>query len=87
MHVARTVWMTLELLEQLTDWSVMRNGIWHRYDSLEPEDALVITLHDSSAIGTISFCVLDVVEAFAVRLPDIDLDIVDWLPGCVLDGT
>lgn len=87
MHVARAVWVTLELLEKLTDGTVVRDGVRYWHDGLEPEDTVVVTLHDSSAIGTVSFCVLDIVEAFAVRLPDIDLDIVDWLASGIFDGT
>ena len=87
MHVAGTVWVTLELLENLTDGTIVRDGIRYWHDGLEPKDTVIVTLHDSSAIGTVSFCILNIVEAFAVCLPDIDLDIVDGLSGGVLDGT
>jgi hypothetical protein len=86
-HVTRAVRVTLELLEKLTDWSIVRDGIWYWYDGLEPEDAVLVTLHDSSAVRTVSFCILDIVEALAVRLPDINLYIVDWLSGSIFDGT
>jgi hypothetical protein len=86
-HVTRTVWVTLELLEKLTNWTIVRNGIWYWYDGLEPEDAVVVTLHNSSSIRAVSFCVLDIIEALAVRLPDIDLYVVAWLSGSVFDGT
>ena len=79
--------MTLELLEKLTDGTIVRDGIRDWHDGLEPKDAVIVTLHDSSAIGTVSFCILNIVEAFAVRLPDIDLDIFDGLSGGVFDGT
>jgi hypothetical protein len=86
-HVTRAVWVTLKLLEKLTDWTIVRDGIWYWYDSLEPEDPIFVTLHDSSTVRTISFCVLDVVKALAVRLPDINLYIVDWLSGSIFDST
>jgi hypothetical protein len=86
-HVTRTVWVTLKLLKELTDWAIVRDGIWYWHDGLEPEDAVVVTLHNSSAIRTVSFCILNIVEALAIRLPDIDLDVVDRLSGSVFDGT
>ena len=79
--------MTLELLEKLTDRTVVRNGIWHWHDGLEPKDAVVVALHDGSAVWTVSFCVLDIVKALAVRLPNVDLDVVDRVSGRVFDGT
>ena len=87
MHVAGTIRVTLELLEELTDRSIVRDGVWHWHNGLEPEDTLIVTLHDSSAIRTIPFCILDIVKALAVCLPDINLDVVDWLSGSVFDGT
>ena len=87
MHVARTVWVTLKLLEKLTDRPIVRDGIRYWHNSLEPENAVVVTLHDSSAIRTVSFCILNIVKALAVCLPDVNLDIVDWFPGSVFDGT
>jgi hypothetical protein len=87
MHVTRAVWVTLELLEKLTDWTIVRDRIWYWYDGLEPEDAVFVTLHNSSAVGAVSFCILDIVEALAVRLPDINLYIVDWLSGSIFDST
>lgn len=85
-HVARSVRVPLKLLQQLTDRSVVRNGIWHWHNRLEPEHAILITVHDRTSIWTTSVCVLDIVEAMGVRLPDIDLYTLDGLAGRILDG-
>ena len=62
----------------------MRNGIRNWHNGIEPEVALLVTRHDSSAVRSGALLVLHVVEAFAVRLPNVNLDALDRLPGCVL---
>lgn len=79
--------MPLQQLQQLAHGPIMRDRIRHRHYCLEPKQPLLITLHDSPLIWPFSSGVLHIVEAFAVRLPDVDLDALDWLAVCVFDGT
>jgi hypothetical protein len=85
-HVAWSVAMSLQQLQQLAYWPIVWYRVRHRHNRLEPKVALFITMHDSSLIGLIATRILYVVEPLAVRLPDIDLDICDWLAVGVLDG-
>lgn len=78
--------MTIQLLEELADRSIVRNWIWHRKDSFEPEMSGIVTRHDCSAIWSTSVGVLHVVEPFGIGLPNIDLYSVDRPPFHVFDG-
>lgn len=64
----------------------MGDGVWDRHDGLEPEDAVGIAPHDDPAVRALSIGVLHVVEAFAVRLPNVDFDVFYRVAGRVLDG-
>jgi hypothetical protein len=86
MHVARAVGVTPKRFQKLTHGTVVRNGIRHWHNGLEPKHAVRVALHDHSAVRTISFCVLHVIEAFAVRLPNVNLDVVDGLAVGIFDG-
>lgn len=74
MHVARPVAMPLQQLEQLADWPIVRNRVWHRHDRLEPKEAFLVTVHHRSLIWLLPPLILHVVFALAVRLPDVYLD-------------
>jgi hypothetical protein len=66
----------------------MWNGIWYRYDGMEPEHAHFVAMYHSPAIClTPSVIILHIVLAVAVRLPDIDLDAFNRLTRRRLDGT
>jgi len=63
----------------------MWNRIRHWHNRLEPEHALLVAVHHRSLIRTLATWVLHIVEAFAVRLPDIDLHALYGFAGGVLD--
>lgn len=85
MHMARPVAMSLQQLQQLAHGPIVRDGIRYRHDCLEPEDTLLVTVHHRTLIWPIAALVLNVIEAFAVCFPDVDLDSLDWFAGCVFD--
>jgi hypothetical protein len=59
-HMAWPVWMTIQLLEQLSYRPIVRDRIWHRNNRLEPEVPRVIACQHRSAIWTAPICVLHV---------------------------
>ncbi len=61
MHVRRPPRMAMQLLQQLPDRPIMRDGIADGRNRLEPKDALFVGLHDSSSVGRLAVCVLHVV--------------------------
>lgn len=79
MHVAGAKRVSFQKLEQLPHRSIMRDRIRHGHNGLEPKHTLAVALHDRTTVWTGPFCVLHVVEALAVRLPDVDLDALDCL--------
>ena len=83
-HVTRSVWMAFQQLEQFANGSVVWNRIWHWYNGIEPEVALVITLHDCTPVWLLTSGVLYVVEAFAVCFPDVDFGVWDGFAGGIL---
>ncbi len=85
MHMARPVTMPLQPLQQLPHRPVVRNWIWYRYNCLEPEVSILIAVHYCSLVRSLAAGVLDVVEAFAVRLPDVDLDVGNGFTVCVFE--
>ena len=86
MHMARPVAMTLKLSKELANRAIVGNRIRNRHDSLEPEESIFVTLHHGSLVWTFTSWVLHVVVAFAVGLPDVDLDILNGLAIRVFDG-
>lgn len=84
--MTRAVGVSLQQLQQLPDRPIVRNRIRDRHNRLEPERALDIALHDRAAVRPGPLRILHVVEALAVRLPDVDLDALDRLARGVLDG-
>lgn len=77
MHVTRPPRMSSQLPQHNTYRPVVRNAVRHRDDGLEPKHTILITPHDASAVGVVAAValVLHVVRALAVRLPDVDFDI------------
>lgn len=84
-HVARSVAMPLQLHQQFSHRAIVRNRVRHWRDGVEPEHTLLVTMHHSSLIRAFSPRILHVVEAFAVRFPDVDLDALYCLPVRILD--
>lgn len=85
-HVTWSHRMTSQLLQQLADRPVVGNRVRHGYNTPEPKHSVFIALHDASPVGAISFRMLHVVHARAVRLPDVDLDSFDRLSLHVFKG-
>jgi hypothetical protein len=84
-HMTRPVRVSVECFEQLPHRPVIRDRIRHRQDRFEPEVPSLITGQDSSAIRTSPVSMLDVVEAFRVRLPDVDACVGDWIPFYIFE--
>ena len=77
--------MPLQPLQQLAHRPIVWNRVWHRHNRLKPEHALFIARHHRPLIRPFPTRILHIVEAFAVRFPDIDLDAFDRLAGGVFD--
>lgn len=77
--------MPLQLRQELAYRSVVRDWIRYGHNRLEPEHTLFVAVHDRSLIGPLTAGVLHIVEALAVRLPDIDLDALYGLASRILD--
>lgn len=83
MHVARPIRMAMQLLQQPPHRPIVGDRIGHGGNSLEPEDTLFIRAHNTAPIGFLTPRILHIVMARGVRLPDIDLDVLDGPPLCV----
>jgi hypothetical protein len=86
MHMCWPPRMSMQFLQQSPNRPIMRNGIRHRHNGLEPEHALCVALHDASSVRPIMVCMLHVVVACRVSFPDVDLAAFDGLSGCVLES-
>lgn len=64
----------------------MWNRIWDRHNSLKPELALLVTSNYSSSIASISPSILNIIKAFGIRFPDIDLCPGNGIPGGIGNG-
>lgn len=85
MHMTGPVAMPLQQLQQLAHGSIMRDRVGNGDDRLEPKVALLIALHHRPLIWPFSSRILHVVEPFAVRLPNVDLDALDRPSICIFD--
>lgn len=85
-HMARSIRMSTQPFEQRANRPIMRNGIRHGNDSLEPEDAFPVTVHDRASVRAVSVGILYVVEAPRVGLPYVDRGARYRLAGGVVDG-
>ena len=86
MHMARSIRMPPQQLQQRAHRPIMRDRIRHWNNGLEPEVPVLITTHDRSTVRPVSIRVLHVVEALRVRLPDVDRGVGDRAAGRVFDG-
>ncbi len=85
MHMARPIRMSMQLFKQGANGTIMRNGIRHGNNSMEPEDAVPVTVHDRPSVRTVSVGILYIVEAPRIGLPDVDRGPSYWLPRGVFD--
>ena len=65
----------------------MWNRIRHRHNRREPEQPLLITLHHSPLIRPFASGILHIVKSLTIRLPNINLDVLNRLPIGILDRT
>lgn len=72
MHMARPVRMPMQAFEQGANGTIMRNGIRHGNNRMEPKDAILVTVHDRPSVRTVSVGILYIVEAPRIGLPDVD---------------
>lgn len=84
MHMRRPVRVTVQLLQQPPNRPIMRNRIRHRRNSSKPEHTLLIRAHHTPSIRLVSSRILHIIVARGIRLPDINLDILDRLPLHIL---
>lgn len=86
-HVTRPPAVPPQLRQQLAHRPVVRDGVGHGDDSVEPEDTLLVAVYHGAPVGLVAaVVVLHIVLAVAVRLPDVDLDALDRLARGALDG-
>lgn len=71
--------MTMQLLQQPAHRPVMGNRVRHGRDSMEPENTLLIRAHNAAPIGPLAPCILHIIVARGIGLPDINLDVLDRL--------
>ncbi len=64
----------------------MGDWVGHRHNRLKPENAVLVTAHDTPTIRAVVVSMLDVIMACGVSLPDIDLATLDRLPGGVFES-
>ena len=87
MHMARPPAMPPQLGQQLPHRPVVWNWIWHGYNGMEPEQAVLVAVYDGSTVCLVPpVVVLHVVLAVAVCFPDVYLDALNGLAGGGLDG-
>lgn len=84
-HVSWSIAVPLEHLEQLADRSIGRYRVRNRHDGFEPEDSCLVATHHGPLVGALAIGILHIIEAFAICLPDIDLDIGYRTTRCILD--
>jgi hypothetical protein len=77
MHMTRPPRVPSQLVQHFSHRAVTRNTIRHRHNRLEPEHTILVAPHDTPAIRLITAValVLHIVRTFAVRFPDVDLDV------------
>jgi len=87
MHMARTVRMPLQELQEFPYRSIMRDRIWHRHNRLKPEYAVMVALHNGTPIRSIAIGMLHIIEALRVRFPNVDFHIRNGLAGGIFNST
>ena len=76
--------VAVQHLEQFPHRPVVRDGIAHRHDALEPEFAVRVAREHGAAVGIRAGLALHVVVARAVGFPHVDLAPLDGLAAGVL---
>ena len=84
-HVAGSVRVPVDLLEHLSDGTIVRDGVRHRPDGLEPKVTVLIRPHDATAVGVRAVRVLGIVVSGLVGLPHVNRRANDRLAGGVLE--
>ena len=87
MHMARTVRMPLQELQESPYRSIVRDRIWHRHNCLKPEYAVMVALHNDTSIWSIAVGILHIIEALRVRFPNVNFHIRNGLAGGIFDST
>ena len=85
MHMCRPPWMPMQFFQQGPYRPIVRNGIGHRYNCLEPEISLRIAVHNTSSVWPLVVGMLHVIVACRISFPDVDLAAFDGLAGRVLE--
>lgn len=85
MHVGRPPWMSLQKLQQLPYWPVVRNWVRHGHNRLEPKNSLLVTVHHAPPIRALPITMLHIVMTGAIRFPDINLHPFNRVSFYVLD--
>lgn len=84
-YMRRSPTMPAEQLQKLPYGSVVRNGVAHGLDALEPEAALIVRHHDAPLGRLVAVGVLHIIVSATVRLPNVNMDPGNRIPGRVLD--
>ena len=86
MHMRRPPRMSLQQLQQLSNRPIVGNRVRYRHNCLEPKHALLVAIHHTSPIGPLSIAVLDVIMPCTIRLPNVNLHALNWVPAHVFYG-
>lgn len=78
--------MSMQHLQQLPNRSIVRDGVRHGRNGMEPEKAVLVAAYDTSPIRLDPSGMLHIIMTCGVRLPDIDLDVGDGPAMCILQG-
>ena len=85
-HMAWTIRMPLQELQESPHRSIMRDRIRYRYNRLKPEYAVMVALHNGTSIGSIAIGMLHIIEALGVRFPNVNFHIRNGLAGGIFDS-
>jgi hypothetical protein len=75
----------MQFLQQSPDGPIVRNGIRHGHNGVEPEHAVCVAAHDASPVRPVMVSMLHIIVACRVGFPDVDLAAFDGLAGRVLE--
>lgn len=78
--------MAVQFLQQLPNRSIVRDGVRHGRNGMEPEKTILVATYDTSPVRLDPSGMLHIIMARGVRLPDIDLDVGDRPALCVLQS-
>lgn len=85
-HVAWPIAMSVQHFEQLANWTIVRDRVRYRNDSLKVEDAVLVALHNSSLVRSFPSWILDIILPVRICFPYVDLDAINGLSLGILDG-